>query len=104
MLPILIVAIVIINKAWPILIFFAVLAALSIGIYHLIKLLVGKNLLKKMAPYEKKIGELDAQHVAKKAEAAQSYTRYKDLVKEFMAMDPVPPKAGDEPSDSERPE
>ena len=104
MLPILIVAIVIINKAWPILIFFAVLAALSIGIYHLIKLLVGKNLLKKMAPYEKKIGELDAQHVAKKAEAAQSYTRYKDLVKEFMAMDPVAPKAGDEPSDSERPE
>ena len=55
MLPILIVAVVIINKAWPILIFFAVLAVLVIGIYHLIKLLVGKNLLKRMAPYEKKI-------------------------------------------------
>lgn len=89
MLPILIVAVVIINKAWPILIFFAVLAVLAIGIYHLIKLLVGKNLLKRMAPYEKKIEELDAQHVAKKAEAVQSHNRYKDLVKEFMDMDPV---------------
>ena len=90
MLPILIVAVVIINKAWPILIFFAVLAVLAIGIYHLIKLLVGKNRLKRMAPYEKKIEELSGQHAAKKAEAAQSHTRYKDLVKEFMAMDPVP--------------
>ena len=93
MLPILIVAVVIINKAWPILIFFAVLAVLAIGIYHLIKLLVGKNLLKRMAPYEKKIEELDAQHVAKKAEAVQSHNRYKDLVKDFMDMDPVPQNA-----------
>ena len=72
MLPILIVAVVIINKAWPILIFFAVLAVLAIGIYQLIKLLVGKNLLKRMAPYEKKIEELSGQHEAKKAEAVQS--------------------------------
>ena len=58
MLPILIVAVVIINKAWPILIFFAVLAVLAIGIYQLIKLLVGKNLLKRMAPRQRKLKQL----------------------------------------------
>ena len=45
-----------------------------------------------MVPYEKEIAELTEQYDAKNAEAVQSKKKYKDLVQEFMDMDPVPSK------------
>jgi F0F1-type ATP synthase membrane subunit b/b' len=99
-IPILVVGVIIINRAWPFLIFFAVLAVFAVGIYHLAKLLTGKHLLKMMVPYEKKIEELAGQHEAKSVEAAQSHDRYKELVQEFMDMDPLAQNIGQSDSQS----
>lgn len=98
-LPILIVAAIIINRSWQILIFLAVLTALTIVIYHIMKAVIAHSLRKSMVPFEKKIRELTEQHEAKCAEAEQSHNRYKMLVKEFMEMDPVPHKADKKLSD-----
>ncbi|MBE7070500.1 MAG: hypothetical protein E7386_08365 [Ruminococcaceae bacterium] len=99
-LPILVVGAIILNRAWPFLIFFAVMAVFAVGIYHLAKLLTGKHLLKMMVPYEKKIEELAGQHEAKSAEAVQSHDRYKELVHEFMDMDPLAQNIGQSDSQS----
>lgn len=98
-LPILVLGTLIWNKAWAFLIFLAALIALIIGIYHLIKFINAKSLRSSMVPYEKKIKELTEQHEAKSEEARQSRNRYKELVKEFMDMDPCPKKADKDPSD-----
>lgn len=97
-LPVGVIGLIIWNRAWPILILIAVLTALVIGIYHLIKALTAKYLRKSMVPYEQKIKELTEQHEAKTAEADQSRLRYKELVQEFMDMDPLSQKADKEPS------
>ena len=97
--PLLVLGTLIWNKAWAFLIFLAALIALIIGIYHLIKFINAKSLRSSMVPYEKKIKELTEQHEAKSEEARQSRNRYKELVKEFMDMDPLPHKADKDPSD-----
>ena len=89
-LPLLILGLIIYNKAWEILIILAVMAGLAIGIYHLIKALTAKALLKSMVPYEKNIEDLSQKYDAKKAEETASRKKYTDLVNEFMKMDPVP--------------
>ena len=44
-----------------------------------------------MAPHKKELAELTEQHDNKKAEAEQSFLRYKALIKEFTDMDPTSP-------------
>lgn len=92
-LPVALLGIIIWSRSWLLLIFFAALAALGIGIYQLSKALTAKRLRASMVPCEKKIQELTEQYEAKSAEAAQSHKKYKALVDEFMDMDPVPRKA-----------
>lgn len=80
------------QQNWTILIAIAVIAALLIGIYHLIKFLIGRHLTASMVPHKKEIDELTEQYKAKNAEATQSVNRYKAIVQELMDMDPVLPE------------
>ncbi|MBR3142619.1 MAG: hypothetical protein IKF09_05620 [Clostridiales bacterium] len=90
--PLMIIGYSIWQRSWGIIIAIVIIAALIIGGYHLIKFLIAKYLEKSMVPYEKEISELTEQYDAKNAEAVQSKKKYKDLVQEFMDMDPVPSK------------
>lgn len=74
------------------LIAFAVIAAVVIIGYHLIKFIGGKVLTSDMVPFQKELAELNDQYDAKKTEAKQSIARYKALVQEFMDMDPLKPQ------------
>ena len=80
------------DESWSRLIAYAVIAAVVIGGYHLIKFIVAKILTASMAPHKKELAELTEQHDNKKAEAEQSFLRYKALIKEFTDMDPTSPK------------
>ncbi len=80
------------QQQWEILLTSAVIVALVIGGYHLIKFLVGRHLVASMVPHQKEISELTEQYEKKNTEAAQSNNRYKTIVQEFMDMDPVPSK------------
>ena len=66
---------------------------LTIGIYHIIKIITANSIRARMVPYEKKIQELSEQYDAKRAEETASRKKYYDLVNEFTEMDPVPQKA-----------
>ena len=81
------------EESWGRLITYAVIAAVVIGGYHLIKFIVAKILTASMAPHKKELAELTEQHNNKKDAAEQSFLRYKALIKEFMDMDPTSPKA-----------
>ena len=80
------------DESWSRLIAYAVIAAVVIVGYHLIKFIVAKILTASMAPHKKELAELTEQHDNKKAEAEQSFLRYKALIKEFTDMDPTSPK------------
>ena len=92
-IPLLILGLIIYNKAWEILIILAVMIGLTIGIYHIIKIITANSIRARMVPYEKKIQELSEQYDAKRAEETASRKKYYDLVNEFTEMDPVPQKA-----------
>ena len=92
LVPLILIGYAIWNREWVGLITFAVIAVLVVAGYHLIKFFAGKYLVKSMVPYKKEISELTEQYDAKKAEAVESNNRYKELVQEFMDMDPVPSK------------
>jgi hypothetical protein len=77
------------QQDWDKLIWFAVIAAVVIAGYHLIKFISAKCLTASMTPHKKELAELNEQYEAKNAEAKQSLTGYKALVQEFMDMDPV---------------
>ena len=93
LIPIFIVGVLIWNRAWPLLIFLASIAAAVIGSYHIMKAVNAHRLRARMVPVEKKLRELTEQYEAKSAEADQSHNRYKTLVQEFTDMDPMPRKA-----------
>ena len=103
LLPVLVIGYLIWGRAWPLLIFFAVLAGAGIGLYHLVKAITAARLRARMVPYKKKIEELSAQYDAKKAEETASRKKYNDLVNEFMEMDPVPHKESAAPSAANTP-
>lgn len=77
------------KQEWGLLIAFAVIAAVLICGYHLIKFIAAKCIARSMAPHQKKLDDLTGQYEAKNAEAAQSKQRYRKLVQELIDMDPV---------------
>lgn len=87
LLPLFLIGYAIWQQEWGVLIVFAVIAALGIGVYHLIKFIAAKHLNASMGPLKKEISELNEQYEAKNAEAVQSKSKYKALVQEFMDMD-----------------
>ena len=93
LLPLYLIGSAIWNQAWGELIIAAVIAVLAIVCYHLIKFIVAKYLTASMRPHKKEVSDLSEQYNAKNTEADQSSARYKELVQEFMDMDPVPSKA-----------
>ncbi len=80
------------KREWSLLIAFAVIVAVIIIVYHVIKFIAAKSLTKSMEPHKKELAELTEQYKAMNEEAAQSISRYKALVQEFMDMDPAPSK------------
>ena len=92
LLPLYLIGSAIWQKDWDALIQIAVVAAVLIGVYFLIKFIAKRVLTSSMRPHQKELSELTEQYDAKKAEAEQSSSRYKELVEEFMDMDPVPSK------------
>ena len=74
------------------LIAFVVIAAAAFALYHLTKFISARYLTASMAPHKKELADLTEQYEAKNAEAKQSIKRYKELVQEFMDMDPAPLK------------
>lgn len=96
-IPLAVLALIIFNKAWTILIIFASLIVLAIAVYNIVKAATAKHLRAKMDPYKKKVEELHEQYKAKHAEAMESRSRYRELVQEFMDIDPLPSK--EEPAD-----
>jgi len=89
LLPLFLICYAIWQQLWGVLIAIAVIVALIIGGYHLIKFIAARHLNASMIPLKKEISEFNEQYEAKKDEAAQSKSRYKALVQEFMDMDPT---------------
>ena len=91
-LPLMLIGYIVWRQAWEEIIIFAVIAAVVIGGYNLIKTIVAKYLVSSMAPHKKELSELKEQYESKSTEAEQSNLRYKELIHELMDMDPVPSK------------